>query len=202
MDDLCSAAPTVMVIDDLQWADDAVFGILWHQLAGSVNQLRHAVVERGSGGRSVGRGCRTRWPGGTSLRVTLVEVKQGEPYGDESPRPSPPDGPCPAVRHGEELVRLAEPAGVDERNSAKGRIVPTEPRLVGPGTGLEPGGGVNSSMAWSRRPMRIKAGAPPIANQNRGAGSKLTPPPSSPWLLDIAVTKRRRSVSSSRRTDR
>ena len=37
VDELCAASPTVMVIDDLQWADDASL-ILWHQLAASTGQ--------------------------------------------------------------------------------------------------------------------------------------------------------------------
>ena len=38
VDELCAAAPTVMVIDDLQWADHESL-IVWDQLAASVDQL-------------------------------------------------------------------------------------------------------------------------------------------------------------------
>jgi DNA-binding CsgD family transcriptional regulator len=43
VDKLCAAAPTVIVLDDLQWADNASL-ILWHQLAASINQLRLLLV--------------------------------------------------------------------------------------------------------------------------------------------------------------
>ena len=42
-DELCAAAPTVMVVDDLQWADDASL-IVWHQLAASIDQLRLLLI--------------------------------------------------------------------------------------------------------------------------------------------------------------
>jgi tetratricopeptide (TPR) repeat protein len=42
-DELCAVAPTVMVIDDLQWADDASL-LVWHQLAASIDQLRLLLI--------------------------------------------------------------------------------------------------------------------------------------------------------------
>jgi DNA-binding CsgD family transcriptional regulator len=42
-DELCAAGPTIMVIDDVQWADDASL-LVWHQLAASIDQLRLLLV--------------------------------------------------------------------------------------------------------------------------------------------------------------
>jgi DNA-binding CsgD family transcriptional regulator len=42
-DELCAAAPTVMVVDDLHWADDASL-LVWHQLAASIDQLRLLLI--------------------------------------------------------------------------------------------------------------------------------------------------------------
>jgi DNA-binding CsgD family transcriptional regulator len=42
-DELCAAAPTVIVVEDLQWADDASL-IVWHQLAASIDQLRLLLI--------------------------------------------------------------------------------------------------------------------------------------------------------------
>jgi DNA-binding CsgD family transcriptional regulator/tetratricopeptide (TPR) repeat protein len=45
-DELCAAAPTVIVIDDVQWADAASL-LVWHQLAASINQLRLLLIATG-----------------------------------------------------------------------------------------------------------------------------------------------------------
>ena len=42
-DELCAAAPTVLVVDDLQWADHASL-MVWHQLAATIDQRRLLLI--------------------------------------------------------------------------------------------------------------------------------------------------------------
>jgi len=43
VDELCAATPTVLVLDDAQWADEASL-VIWHQLAASIDQLPLLLV--------------------------------------------------------------------------------------------------------------------------------------------------------------
>jgi DNA-binding CsgD family transcriptional regulator len=94
VDELCAAAPTVMVIDDLQWADNESL-IVWDQLAASadqlpllliatcqlrprrpeVQQLRTTVVRRGGEMITLG-------PMGEADVAALVTAIVGSPPGD------------------------------------------------------------------------------------------------------------------------
>jgi predicted ATPase len=43
VDELCAAAPAVLVIDDLQWADESALAV-WHQLAASIGRRRLLLI--------------------------------------------------------------------------------------------------------------------------------------------------------------
>ena len=94
VDELCAAAPTVLVVDDLQWADDSSL-MVWYQLATSVDQLpllligtcqprprrrevqllRTAVIRRGGAMIELG-------PLAEADVTDLVTVTLGSPPGD------------------------------------------------------------------------------------------------------------------------
>src|SRR5271170_769419 len=70
-------------------------------------------------------------PAERAHRAALLEVKDGEPCGDDSSRFGRRMIHDFVIGHGEELVRLDETAGVDERNRATAEKYPLVPRLVG-----------------------------------------------------------------------
>jgi AAA ATPase domain len=94
-DELCSATPTVMVIDDLQWADDASL-LVWHQLAASLDQLRLLLIAT----------CRSdpRRPEVRQVRASLA--RRGGAVVALGPLPET-DGPDPADRRARALGLLA-----------------------------------------------------------------------------------------------
>jgi DNA-binding CsgD family transcriptional regulator len=64
VDELCAEAPTVIVLDDLQWADDASI-MVWHRLARTVDQLPLLLV-----------GACRRAPRGDDVRELLRAVQR------------------------------------------------------------------------------------------------------------------------------
>ena len=70
-EELCAAAPTVMVIEDLQWADDASL-IVWHQLAASIDQLSSPSSAREAGSISSARRCARASPVAATGATTYV----------------------------------------------------------------------------------------------------------------------------------
>ncbi len=91
-DELCATAPTVLVLDDVQWADDASL-LVWHQLAASIDQLRLLLIAtcRPSPGRAEVQQVRaaaarrgvvvTLGPLAKAEVTTLVTVMLGSPPG-------------------------------------------------------------------------------------------------------------------------
>jgi DNA-binding CsgD family transcriptional regulator len=65
-DELCAAAPTVLVVDDLQWADHASL-IVWYQLAAAINQLRLLLIAT----------CRPAPPRPEVQRLRAAVVRRG-----------------------------------------------------------------------------------------------------------------------------
>ena len=140
-------------------------------------------------------------------RAALLEVKDGEPVGDESSRFGRRMIHDVAIRHGEKLVRLAETAGVAKRGGAGAEQQPLVPRLVGrrDRSGVRGWGqllddlveAAHADQGVDQRHARCRIGALDQgwigALVQVDAVSTLSRGP-----LEMAVTKRRRLASSSR----
>ena len=74
VDELCAAAPTVLVVDDLQWADDLSL-IAWYQLATSVDQLPLLLIGT----------CQPRPPRREVQRLRAAVVRRGRAMIDLGP---------------------------------------------------------------------------------------------------------------------
>jgi DNA-binding CsgD family transcriptional regulator/tetratricopeptide (TPR) repeat protein len=103
-DELCAAAPTVLVVDDLQWADEASLAV-WHELAASISQLRLLLIAT----------CRPTSRLAEVQQVRAAVVRRGGQVLSLGPLPEPDVtalvGAMVGAAPGEALRRLTAQAG-------------------------------------------------------------------------------------------
>ena len=142
-DELCAAAPTVLVLDDLQWADDASL-LVWHQLAAAASQLPLLLVGtcRPAPGRAPVEQLRTALArrGGPVPRPRAAARNGHRPPGDGAGRGAAGEGPAPADGAGRGQPAVCPRAGrCPRRDQAaragrrRGPCGRSSCRLAGPG---------------------------------------------------------------------